>query len=392
MAEAQVAALIGEIYDAALDPARWPRVLEHTSVFINGGPAMLFSQDPVRRVGELHCAWKVADNFRALYFEDILKTNPLLPLTTFVPIGQPFAISTLMPYAELKVSRFFTEYMQPQGMIDIVGVVLEKSAAGQVIAGFGRDAVQGLGDAEANHRMGLIAPHLRRAVSIGKLIDRQHVEAEILANVLDSLAAGVFLVGAAGEVIRANARGRAMAQEQSVLGMEQNRLAIRDRRIGRVLQETLQRVAAERLEAGGGNVELTGTMNERYVASVLPLTSGYRRRAYGDHGAVAAVFVREAGVEAAPSLELVARSFGLTPAEVRVLHALILEAKGVAAIAAVTGIAESTVKTHLRHLFRKTGTSRQLQLVKLVASYASPVGSERAAPSRRTHLIRTEDA
>jgi DNA-binding CsgD family transcriptional regulator len=32
------------------------------------------------------------------------------------------------------------------------------------------------------------------------------------------------------------------------------------------------------------------------------------------------------------------------------------------------------VKTHLRHLFAKTGTSRQSDLVKLVARLASPIG------------------
>jgi DNA-binding CsgD family transcriptional regulator len=37
------------------------------------------------------------------------------------------------------------------------------------------------------------------------------------------------------------------------------------------------------------------------------------------------------------------------------------------------GTAESTVKTHLHHVFTKTGTRRQADLVKLVAGFSNPL-------------------
>ena len=50
-----------------------------------------------------------------------------------------------------------------------------------------------------------------------------------------------------------------------------------------------------------------------------------------------------------------------------------LRVGGVADVAAVLGISEATVKTHLQHIFAKTGASRQSDLVKMAASYASPL-------------------
>jgi DNA-binding CsgD family transcriptional regulator len=44
-------------------------------------------------------------------------------------------------------------------------------------------------------------------------------------------------------------------------------------------------------------------------------------------------------------------------------------------VAEALGIAESTVKTHLMRLFAKTGTNRQVDLVKLVATYINPLVS-----------------
>jgi DNA-binding CsgD family transcriptional regulator len=69
-------------------------------------------------------------------------------------------------------------------------------------------------------------------------------------------------------------------------------------------------------------------------------------------------------------IEAVAAHFELTPAELRVLFAIV-EVGGVSQVAAVLGISEDTVKTHLRHVFAKTDTNRQADLVKLIAGYAN---------------------
>jgi DNA-binding CsgD family transcriptional regulator len=108
----------------------------------------------------------------------------------------------------------------------------------------------------------------------------------------------------------------------------------------------------------------------RYLANVLPLTSGARRKAHISYAAAATVFVHKATLDRPSPPEAIAQEFGLTPAELRVLFAII-EVGGVREVAEVLGISEATVKTHLHHLFGKTGTGRQVELVRLVAGYAN---------------------
>jgi DNA-binding CsgD family transcriptional regulator len=72
--------------------------------------------------------------------------------------------------------------------------------------------------------------------------------------------------------------------------------------------------------------------------------------------------------------EIIARHYGLTPSELRVLLAVI-EVGGVPEVAEALGIAETTVKTHLGKVYGKTGTARQADLVKLVAGFASPLAA-----------------
>ena len=73
-----------------------------------------------------------------------------------------------------------------------------------------------------------------------------------------------------------------------------------------------------------------------------------------------------------PPPEVIAKTFDLTPSELRVLVAIV-EVGGVQETAEALGIAETTVKTHLRRVFAKTGTGRQADLVKLVAGFANPL-------------------
>src|SRR5262249_23777613 len=117
------------------------------------------------------------------------------------------------------------------------------------------------------------------------------------------------------------------------------------------------------LKAGSG---------EHYVGHVLPLTSGARCKAGVSYEATAALFVRKATLDLTSPPEAVARRFNLTPAEIRVLFAIV-EIGGVPEIAPVLGIAEQTVKSHLHHIFEKTGAKRRADLVKLVAAYSNPL-------------------
>src|SRR6266700_1999229 len=67
-----------------------------------------------------------------------------------------------------------------------------------------------------------------------------------------------------------------------------------------------------------------------------------------------------------------AKLYKLTPMELRVLFAIV-QVGGVPEVAAMMGSSGSTIRTHLRRLFSKTGTDRQADLVKLVAGYSNPL-------------------
>jgi DNA-binding CsgD family transcriptional regulator len=205
-------------------------------------------------------------------------------------------------------------------------------------------------------------------------------EAAPLADVLDGLGAGLFVVDATGRIVHANASGHDMLRERLVLRDAGGRLAACEARAASALREGLANAAAG-CDARPAALPLSAHDGRHYVAHLLPLASGARRSGAADP-ALAAVLVHKAVIEAHCPPEVIARLYNLTPGELRVLLAIV-EAGGVAETARALGVAVATVKTHLHHLFGKTGASRQADLVRLVAGFSNPlIGASRPLPVR----------
>jgi DNA-binding CsgD family transcriptional regulator len=366
----EVSSLIGDIYDASLDPALWPVAFEKASRYIGGSAASLTSQDLVGKNSSLYFSAGHDPEFLQRYVEQYGKINPLFPTAYFFDIEKALAVPDCLPMAEFCRTRFAIEWVLPQGIVDTMLANLEKSPASCAVFTVMFHVRNGAASDEARRRFALVVPHVRRALLIGNVIDRHRIEAAALADSLDTLVSAMFIVSGTGRIIHANASGYAMVAEARVMRAPNGRLTAADPSADQALLDVF--TAAENGDAALGRrgvaVPLRARDGERYVAHVLPLTSGSRRKAGISYGAAAAIFVRKATLDLPSPPVAIAQQFQLTPAELRVLFSII-EMDSVSEVARVLGIAEATVRTHLHRLFEKTATARQADLVKLVAGY-----------------------
>jgi DNA-binding CsgD family transcriptional regulator len=196
--------------------------------------------------------------------------------------------------------------------------------------------------------------------------------AAAMADTLDSLSVSIFLVDADGRIMHANAAARLVLARRDVLCSVAGRLAACDAGANRILRAAFSGAANGNVLADAKATALTLTAADRirYVARVLPLTTGRRRRPGMDYAATAAVFVGGVVLDARSLPEILVEAYRLTPTELRVLFA-IFDGGGVREIGEALGIAATTVKTHLSRVFEKTGTSRQADLVRLVAGFSN---------------------
>jgi DNA-binding CsgD family transcriptional regulator len=370
--------LIGLTYDAALDPALWPNALGETTKFIGGQGAGLGWKNAAAKRGGLYYDDKgLSPYYCELYFDKYIKLDPCTTGQFFAEIGDTIATADVMPYEEFLQTRFYREWARPQGLVDGGMTVLEKSATSAAFLGLFRHECHGVIDEEARQRIRLVAPHFRRAVLIGKMIDLKAAEAASLADALDGISAGMFLVDAIGRIVHTNAAGHVMLSAVDVLHTKGGRLKVNDPQADQTLADTFATAGNGDAAVGikGLAVPLVARNGERYVAHVLPLTSGRRRQAGTSYAAVAALFVHKAALDTPSPPEVIAKAYKLTPMELRVLLAIV-EVGGVPEVAEVLGIAETTVKTHLGRTYKKTGANRHADLVKLVAGFSNPLLNE----------------
>lgn len=124
----RLSALIGDIYDAALDPTLWVDVLRKTRVFIGGWGVALSWKDAVsKRGGSYFDEGHQVPPYRQLYFDKYVKLDPCTTGQFFAEIGEPIATADLIPYEEFLQTRFYKEWVRPQGLVDGAVAVLDKS-------------------------------------------------------------------------------------------------------------------------------------------------------------------------------------------------------------------------------------------------------------------------
>ncbi|TWB03860.1 helix-turn-helix transcriptional regulator [Bradyrhizobium stylosanthis] len=361
--------LVESIYDAGLDPALWNNVVTGIRDFVGGQACGLFSKDSISKFGVTHYYCGADPHYIQLYSETHSKFDPL---TVLPPHGRIVSIPDLVDFDGYRRGRFYQEWMQPQGCSDAANVVLDASNAScpvMMTVLSGRRMV----DPAMKHRLSLIVPHASRALLINRAIDSRLTLATALADVLDNLASGVFLLDASCRMVHANSAGHDLLAAADVVRSVAGQLVTCSLEANQMLREAFAaRSETALLAARGSAIPLLSPSGERYVAHVLPLSSVLRNGSERVADAVGALLLRKVSLQGQSYGELVARTFDLTPAELRVFLSIV-EVGGVPETAAALGIAETTAKTHLHRVFAKTGVSRQADLVKLAAGFANPL-------------------
>ena len=366
--------LIGEIYDTTLDAALWEQTLKKTAGFVGGHNAALWSKDADAKTGRPSHFWGFDPGYVQAYFDQYGRLDPAAMTFFTAAIGEPVTLSALIPQREIVETRFFREWARPQSLIDCMHVIVDKTTTSVALFGVSRHERDGVADKHACQRMLLLAPHLRRAVLVAKVMGTTQAEASALADAFDGVRAGIFLVDRNGRIVHANVAGRSMITDGDILSAIGGRLFIREARNNHQLLGVFAAAGDgdAALGTAGVTMPLKARSGQHYVAHVLPLTAGLRRRAAKAYSAVDAMFVRSAASSSPSAPETIAKAFRLTPTELNVLLAIV-EVGGAPEVAELLGIAVSTVKTHLTNVYDKTGTKRHAELATLVARYTNPL-------------------
>lgn len=225
-----------------------------------------------------------------------------------------------------------------------------------------------------------LLPHLRRALNLIDGINRSEDSRRAMAAVLDRLPLGIFLVDFEARLEFANSCARDLLAHGAPLslvdGCLRGRRGDETRKLHQLIAEALR--SSEEARAARALV----FRDETGAGALSVLILSVQSLQYESQRPLAAVFVAAPEFWQSLNPATLHDLYGLTEAESRLVDRL-CAGRSLQEAAEELEVSTNTVRTHLRAIFGKTGTSRQSDLLREVitgvAYLSKPKAIQRAA-------------
>jgi DNA-binding CsgD family transcriptional regulator len=371
--------LVGAIYDCAIDATRWPDLLER----LRGQFDLAVVQIALHRVPDM---LPLINHVGGLSDDEIAKMERLSPYAPEIwggleasmtrPIDRPWVASQISTRQQWQSMVYYREWARPRRLADSAVVILARDATLLGSFGLATHERRGLVDEALVADLTALLPHFQRSAHISGMLDAHVVAARQFEALIETLVAPVIMVGAALQVVHANASARRMFDQGDLLGHSRGSLTSDIPGVRQALLRIIAKlVESETLTPGSGIGLPVRTRNGAvHTLHVMPLAHGDLRPGLVV-GARAAVFVSSVPTSHNLAHDVLQSLFMLTPAEVRVFD-LIANGATTRETAERLDVAVSTVRTHLIRIFAKTGVNRQADLIRMAASLTSPTIAE----------------
>ena len=367
--------LVGSIYDCALDPSLWEQTLTEVNSALGCHSAILHLNDLRHDRFLIYRPVGIEPSWREQQAQYLPEIHALLNEALSSSPDEPAVLSRMVTRDYYETSPYIQEYLKPQGLVDAMQLPVMHSPTRLAGVGFSRHERDGV-ITESEIELGrLLIPHVRRAVTISDVLDVRTIERARMAEALDALRCAVVLTDARGAILHANRAAEEMLRDGGIIQGAGSVLQAKTPSAAAELRAAIKLAAEDETEIGktGLAIRLTELDTSPVFAHVLPMTGGDLRTRL-QPAAVAAVFIG-APADEQDAAAAIAAAYGLTPAETRVLASL-LAGRTLAETAAALGVAATTARSHLDHIFAKTGVSRQAELMRLATRVAPPTMTE----------------
>lgn len=214
--------------------------------------------------------------------------------------------------------------------------------------------------------MSALVPHLQQALHTQDKLAALTRSAVDLAGALEIVRHGVIIIAGDHLVINLNSAAERIFRTQDGLRMRSGRIAATSVRVEQEVHRAIQRALNDEhsIVPTGQSLTCFRPSGKRpYIIQVLPF---HRRDADGPlRQPMALILITDPEDQPEPAAALLRRLYHLTRAEAEVaLH--VMRGAELKEISEELSVSLPTVRTHLQHVFDKTNTHRQADLVRLL--------------------------
>ena len=365
--------VLEHLYKAALEDSEWVSAASMINDMIRvNGHSLTYADvgaggKPMIQLARFFVGPRRRQDYEQTYFRDYFPRDEAIPRLQGLGDGEMVFKSDLYTDQEKKTSAAYNEFRcvnrTQNGLfmgldgLDGRGIVLSFGNSTER-TGWGHDQIQAIRR---------LAPHLRQFARVRCAMADAKALGASLAELLETRRVGIIQLDRRGRIREANDRARNILLKRDGLCDPGGVLAAGHRGEQAKLQRLLTRALPPRgTQGAGGSMKITRRKAPMpFVLEVHPV--GGMSAYCGARQLGALVLVVDPADRPRVDPDLAAAVLGLTPAESRVAVE-VATGRTIAGIARSQDCAESTVRTHLKRVYRKQGIRKQTELVRRVLS------------------------
>lgn len=375
----RIARLAAHAFDAARNWAATPRFVEDLCDAFGADLAFVGTHDYAAGT----CVLLMHDRPTPAALADYAKTwcrmDPWLAPARMLRF--PYLVwhgDEIVPEPELLRTEFYRSWLAPRGLRYWLGGAITREGEKLTYVALLRSSDSGPFARVDKLRLRRLLPHLEASCRLSADPPPVQNGSNIALDALEHLPFGIIALDGVGKVRYTSTWAGEILKQSDGLFLRDDLLRAASSGDGARLSELIASVLK-----GGGNpksdprgvLAITRPSGARpYVLHIFGHTLDLSRG--GSPGAV--VFVHDPEAGAGMDGEILRTLYQLTPAEAK-LAGLLSLGGSVSSAASELGVTVNTVRTHLKHLYSKTGTSRQPELVHLLVSMLA-IGSSIQRP------------
>lgn len=361
---------IAGLYTAAADSDQWDTALAAVARVADGRAAACFVHDAVteqlieqRLIGFDDPTW--ADSY-ARYYHAL---DPARQVLYREPAGRMYPMHRFVPEDLIRRSEYYQDFYFPVGMRYSCGGTLFDGGKRLILA-VHRPTGHRLYDDETVAALQRILEHLPNVFRVRDLAARTREGALLSVAALEALQRPVAIVDSRSQIRYLNPAAQALLNELPALRVHAGQLSMREPRLESQLALRVKAACRPTPIVHPAPLYTVDTNGRPVVeVNVVPLPPQSADRIVSAQP-MAMVLIRRVF----PSLAWprnTERPYGLSPAEMALALALV-EGLTPAEHAARTGVKLSTVRSHIRSVFAKTGTRRAAEVATIFAALEPP--------------------
>ena len=225
-----------------------------------------------------------------------------------------------------------------------------------------------------------ILGYVRESIIVHKEMDRRRYIGGLANNILNSSPRGIIALSDDGIIQMANARAEIMLDAKDGLCQQHGKLLIKDKNTAKALAEHL---ASLKDMVGDGLPEMdwnmvaarpSGKPGYQVIMGSIRLQEWNIESRASDR--VAIIYLHDLADTTRPTSVQLRDFYGLTTAQAKLAGA-IYTGKTITEAAEILNISVNTARSHMRHIYLKTGVNTQTELISLLTSGLKTYGTKK---------------